>query len=288
MTWIKENKFLTVFFAVMLVAASGLTYLLISSQANFEEVTNSYKAQSQELIRLQSLAPFPDEANLKKMIEQKDQYVASLAQLQTQMAALQFPLEPMRPEAYQDLLKKTVDNAVQKAGPGVLPSRFYLGFDNYQTSPPKGEAAAQLARELKAIELVVNILLDSKVQSITEIRRVPLPEEGLETRPSAANKKAVDNNKALVKTPFEITFVAEQGRMRSALDEIASSKQQFFIIRSILIKNEKEKGPPRESSTPATSTASAPAQKLQVIVGNEKLIATVRIEMVNFATPSTK
>jgi len=287
MIWIKENKFLTVFFAVMLLGAGALTFLLISSQANYEEVKNSYIVQSQELNRLQSLTPFPDEANLRKMIDQKDQYVASVTQLQSNIAALQFPLEPMRPEAYQDLLKKTVDDAVQKAGPGVLPPRFYLGFDNYKTSPPKGEAAAQLARELKAIEWVVNTLLEAKVQSITEIYRVPIPEEGPETRIPAANNKA-PVNKALIKTPFEISFVAEQGRMRSALNEIVNSKQQFFIIRSIQIKNEKEKGPPRDLPPINVSGTSAPAQKLQVIVGNEKLIVTVRIEMVNSATPPTK
>ena len=293
MNWIKENKFLTVFFGVMLAGASALGYLLLSSKANFDEVQANYNTASTELSRLQALSPYPNESNLKAMQAQKSEYVGSSIRLQESLAALQFPLEPIHPEEYQDQLRKTVDEAVAKAGPGVLPAKFYLGFDSYQSSPPTGDAAAPLSRELKAIEWVVNALLDAKVHSISDIRRVPIVEETAEAKAAAKTGKPlkVTSDGGVHKSNFEITFTAEQGRVRSALNAIVNSKKQFYIIRSLIIKNEKEKGPLRATASvpgvngPASQgvAPSDSSQKLQVIAGNEKLIVTARIEIVDFS-----
>jgi len=285
MNWIKENKFLAGFLAVLLVGAVALTFLLISNQGNFAEVSDNYSKQSAELSRLQNLVPYPDEANLKLMRDQKDDYVANIGKLEKELATShQFALEPMPPERFQDLLKKTVDAVVEKSGTGVLPQKFYLGFDTYQATPPRGEAAAPLARELKAIDLVVNILLDNKVTAITEIRRPQLAEEG-DPRAAAAQKKLVR------KTPFDVTFVAEQMRARKALNEIVGSKKQFFILRSLIVKNEKEKGPPRaDAAAPATTGTGTGTETpvIKMVVGNEKIIVTARIEIVDFAPTATK
>jgi hypothetical protein len=289
MNWIKENKFLTGFLAVLLVGAGALGFFLFTSQGNFTEVSDNYYKQAEELKRLQNLVPYPDEANLKLMRDQKDEYIANIGKLEQELSTLQFPLEPVQPAGFQDLLKKTVDDIVAKAGNVVLPQKFYLGFDVYQTKPPGGEAVAtQLARELKAIELVVNTLIDSKVTAITDIKRPPIPEE--------ADSKAAPQKKLVLKTPFEVTFLAEQGRVRKALNEIVNSRKQFYIIRSLTVKNEKEKGPAHGESaatTPAPAATETPApgeepQRLKIIVGTEKLIVTARIEIVDFAPPATK
>ncbi|MEI8340274.1 MAG: Amuc_1100 family pilus-like protein [Verrucomicrobiota bacterium] len=283
MNWIKENKFLAGFLAALVVGAGFLAFLLITNQGKFTEVSDNYSKQAEELKRLQNLVPYPDEANLKLMREQKDEYVANIGKLEKELAtAHQFSLEPMQPSEFQDLLKKTVDAVIEKSGTGVLPQKFYLGFDVYQTKPPGGEAAAPLARELKAIDLVVNTLIDAKVTSITDIKRPPLPEE---TDPKAA----ATQKKLVRKTPFDITFVADQGRMRKALDDIVGSKKQFFILRALIVKNEKEKGPARaDASAPSTSGTTDETQRIKIIVGTEKLIVTARIEIVDFALPSTK
>ena len=294
MNWIKENKFLTGFLVVLLGGVGALGFLLFTSQGNFADVSDNYYKQSEELKRLQNLAPYPDEANLKLMREQKDEYIANIGKLEKDLAARQFPLEQVNPAEFQDLLKKTVDAVIEKSGTGFFPQKFYLGFDVYQTKPPEGEAAAPLARELKAIEWIVNTLIDSRITSITDIRRPPLPEEDYK---ALKTPKATAPQKKLVhKTPFEVTFIAEQGRMRKALDEIVSCREQFFIIRSLIVKNEKEKGPVRsetaaQASTPAATTTPASAdesQRLKIIVGTEKLIVTARIEIVDFAPPATK
>jgi hypothetical protein len=74
------------------------------------------------------------------------------------------------------------------------------------------------------------------------------------------------------------------------LNDIVSSSGQFFIIRTLYVHNEKDKGPPREKTaeaTPAESTQATPAQQgaaapLNFIVGNEHIEVSATIEMLRF------
>ena len=67
MTWIKQNQFLAGFFAVLLVGAGVLGFLLVSAKSKFNDVSAQYEEQSALLNRLQTAKPFPDEENLKKV-----------------------------------------------------------------------------------------------------------------------------------------------------------------------------------------------------------------------------
>jgi hypothetical protein len=88
----------------------------------------------------------------------------------------------------------------------------------------------------------------------------------------------------------DITFKAAPGVARKVLNEITSSNGQFFIIRTLYVHNEKDKGPPRERSavpTPPPNLQASPGQSpgggaLNFIVGNEHLEVSATIEMLRF------
>jgi len=71
------------------------------------------------------------------------------------------------------------------------------------------------------------------------------------------------------------------------LNQIASSERQFFIARTVYVRNEQLKGPSRDQTGAAASTAAAatnqPNAALKFIVGNEHVETTARIELVRFA-----
>jgi hypothetical protein len=90
---------------------------------------------------------------------------------------------------------------------------------------------------------------------------------------------------------------------RKVINEISAADEQFFIIRSLHVKNQKEKGPPRESgtsetanptpnsatnttaataATPSPTSLAPPSAALNFIVGNEHIDVSARVEMVNF------
>src|SRR4030095_676900 len=157
MTWIKQNQFLAGFFAVMVLGVGGLGFLLVSAKSKFNEVSTQYEEQSALLNRLQTAKPFPDEANLKKVEAQKKERQVVIGNLQKNVSANQIPLEQITEVQFQDRLRESVNRVVAKAneaGVQLLASgaKFYMGFDPYQTEPPRPEAAPALGRQLKALE----------------------------------------------------------------------------------------------------------------------------------------
>ena len=302
MNWIKENKFLTGFFAAMLVGLGGLGYFLFSAMGSFDEATTRYNGLASDLTRLQNLPVSPSQKNLAALGAQKDEAVKAIAAFQSSLAAKAFPLEPMTPEQFQDKLKATKNAVVDKAqGSPKLPDKFFLGFDVYETRPPEREAAAPLGRELKAIEWLFMQLIESKVTEVKSIKRDQLPEESGKAR---SGDKGDKKGKALVSShTVDLVVQCQQSALATFLNSLISPKApQFYIARTVAVKNQNEKGPPRvvnapppppppspTPNTPPTPTPPAPPAGpiAGYIVGEEQIEVTMQIEIVDFAEPTS-
>jgi len=89
----------------------------------------------------------------------------------------------------------------------------------------------------------------------------------------------------------DVSFKAAPAVARKVLNEITASTGQFFIIRTLYVHNEKDKGPPREKTASPTPTPSAQvpptqpgaAAALNFIVGNEHIEVSATIEMLRFS-----
>jgi hypothetical protein len=282
----------------------------------------NYDTAAAELTRLQTSAPYPDAANLAKMEELKKEHKASIEELQKNLATRQIPLTPaVSPAQFQDKLKEAVTrvkNAAAAAnvslGKDQTTTKFYLSFDRYETESPKPEAAAPLLRMLESMELVVNMLIANNVTEISELKRDLLPEEGgkKETGKDAGKASSKDETKALVvRHPFEVSFVAHEGKFHKFINNLVAERKQFYIPKSVAVKNEKEQGPSRSIASASTpppppptspdpaappsapsadpNAPAAPAPQAPtaadpiLIVGEEKLNVTVKIDVVDFA-----
>jgi len=148
--------------------------------------------------------------------------------------------------------------------------------------------------------MLINILLDAKVDSVTSFHRAPLPEErkSLSTptpspaggRTATATKTSTPPPTSLQRNIVDLTFKATPAAARKVLNEIANSSGQFFIIRTLYVHNEKDKGPPRQRTeptppqTPQTSPQPGAAAPLNFIVGNEHIEVSATIEMLRFGS----
>ena len=255
MNWIKANKFLAGFFGVMLVGIAVLGFLLFSAKARHDEISEQYDSQASELNRLLSAKPYPDAKNLQLIAAQKGEHLEAIAELQKNLTGAEISIDPLSPQQFQDLLRDTVSRVTAQAGAAgmALPEKFFMGFDRYQTEPPRPEAAPVLGRDLKAIEFAVNQLIKNKVSALTRLDREQIPEEG-GTPGAAANsprggapaRGARDSAAPLLRRhPFTLTFVGDHIKFVSALNSVVGSKTQFFIPRLIQVKNQQEKGPSR-------------------------------------------
>ena len=169
MNWISENKFLAGFFGFMVVGIGGLGFLLYQAMGDYDTVHQEYLQKSQTLSGLRGLVPTRNEENLEKYKAQKTALAAAIHTLEQNVSAIQFPLDAtVTPAGFQDKLRTSVNKVLADARTNnvKLPDKFAFGFDQYLTSPPAQAAAVPLDRELKAVEFVVNELVQTKVDSI--------------------------------------------------------------------------------------------------------------------------
>ena len=304
-TWFQQNRFLGTFLVVLLLATIGSAYFLFSARSGFNEAKTVFDTNAAELSRLQQLSPFPNETNLRKMKTQAEDYGSELNKLKDELRTRVLPVTPMAPNEFQSRLRQVSTALAEKARANrvKLPDNFYLGFDEFATALPDTAAAPVLGQQLAQAELLMNILLDARVESVTTFRRVtaadargatgtpiatptPTPARGAAATAAAAGPQLIE------RLPIDMAFVSTPGAARRVLNQIATENEQFYIVRALHVLNEKEKGPPRDGAAPASATPptppgpagtpGTPAAGLQFIVGNERIQTSARVEIVRF------
>jgi uncharacterized membrane protein YgcG len=315
MNWIRANKFLTGFIAVMVIGVGVLGYFAYTAWSNYNDVTDTYLEQANALQQLQTRVPYPDDTNLAKYKSEENDYVDSTHDLATNLAAMALPVEELSPSAFQDRLRETVATVLADAAKAnvKLPDHFYMDFDKYQTSPPSQDAASALGRQLAALKLAVEIAINEHVDEITSLQRTPLAQEGGGeaaagggggnrfgggfggggNRFGRGGGGPAGGGALVEKFPFDLKFTASQPVFQKVLNDFAASNQQFFITRTLLVENTNPKPVAKDTSTPApaatgadTSGTDSTTGHLTFLVGTEKINVAMRIDIVAFNPPA--
>jgi hypothetical protein len=283
MTWFRENRFLRTFLIVFGICTLAAVWFFFSAKGEWDEASARFGQTASELNRLERLNPYPSADNLRKMKAHAEDYASALAKLKDELKKRAAPVAPMAPNEFQSHLRVAMNAVMDKARANKvkLPDKFYLGFDEFASALPNESAAPLLGHELVQIEWLVNGLLDAHVESVSAFRRAPLRKEG-----GTATLAAT----LLERNAVELTFLATPAAARKVINQIAGADRPFCIIRLLHVRNETDKGPPREDaeaslpSIPAASPAAraTPAAALSFIVGNEKIETTAKIEIVRF------
>ena len=271
----------------------------------WSEAKQTFDQATAERNRLQRLDPFPNDANYRKLQGYLERHTAALDKFKDDLKS-EVAAEPeLAPNEFQSRLRQATLAAQDRARTNnvKLPDKFQLGFDEFARTMPSTAVAALLGQELSQVQMLINILLDAKVDSITSFRRHPLSEERRASAtptpepPPARGRTVVTavkpggttTPKLIERNVVEISFKAAPGAARKVLNEITSSTGQFFIIRTLYVHNVKDKGPPRErTAAPARAATQQPssgqqaAGALNFIVGNEHVEVSATIEMLRF------
>ena len=317
---IRNNKFTTVFAAIMVIGVGVLGYLLYSSYSHYDEVSQEYDKQVKELQRLQALKPYPDSKGLQKYSEYRQSYGAAVNALQAKLASFEPPpdQEVPTPIQFADRLRKTVEE-ISSAAQGVgmaLPANFYMGFEAYRGAPPDAAVTPLLSRQLDAMVDLMRVLIKQRAVSLNVVKRAPLPREpGGPTAPAPAAAGAPRSganaapaaSSLIVRHPVEIAFTAQPSAFREIVNAITAA-ERLYIIRALEIKNKEPKGPLREDPLAMQMTGGVPQPPqppsdpgpngvpnpplpangpppLRYVVGLEKVDADLRIELVKVEPP---
>ncbi|HEY6206594.1 MAG TPA: Amuc_1100 family pilus-like protein [Chthoniobacterales bacterium] len=303
MNWFRQNRWLGSFLILFGLATLLSLFFLWRARGAFAEATKRFEAAATERSRLERLDPFPSDANFEKMKFYFDDYAGAVDKMKEDLKQRMVPIAPLAPNEFQSRLRQVTLTTMEKARVNKvqLPRTFYMGFEEFASSLPTTAAAPLLGQQLSQIGLLLNILIDARVDSITTLKRTKLPEEGgaaTSTSPPEAGAKTPATTagpKVFERNIVDLTFVATQPAARKVLNQIASSSQQFYIIRTLYVKNEKDKGPPREGGeantgtagvgstpVPASSAPSSTGGALKFIVGTEHIQTAIKVEMLRF------
>ncbi|HEY2125235.1 MAG TPA: Amuc_1100 family pilus-like protein [Chthoniobacterales bacterium] len=294
MNWFQQNRWLGTFLIVLGVSTLASGYFLFSAKGGADEALARFNEAAAERARLERLDPFPTEANYQKMKVHLQDYAASLDKLKEDLKTRVMPLPPMAPNEFQSHLRQAMLTVGEKARANrvKLPDNFALGFEEFTAGLPSTAAAPLLGQELAQVELLLDTLIDARVDAVTAVTRTPLAEE----RPPApaanapgARKPpgpAVAVPKMIERGVIDVAFTSSPSAARKVLNQWGSASRQFYIIRTLHVLNEKEKAPVREASpAPGATPAAAAAGKnaaLTFIVGGEHIETSARVELVRF------
>jgi len=288
MNWYRENRWLGNFLIAFAVTALLALWFLFRARSGFAEASAQFNEAATERNRLEHLNPFPNEGNFRKTRAALDDYGATLTKLKAELRAQVLPVEPIAPNEFQSRLRRAIVNTTEKARANrvKLPENFHLGFDEFGTTLPTTAAAPLLGQELAQVELLFGILIDARVDAIAAVKRTTPPTEATAAPTPPPKKPSAPANAALPvveRAIVDLTFTASPSAMRKVSNQIASAERQFFIVRTLYVRNQQLKGPDREQTAASAATATPPTSAIKFIVGNEHVEITARIEMVRFA-----
>jgi len=302
MKWFQQNRALATLLIVFGICALFAGIILYWRWASWRDARQTFAQAAGERSRLEHLDPFPNDANYRKLQGYLDRYSAALDKFKEELKQDVVPAPPLGPNEFQSRLRLATVATLNRAQTNKvkLPDKFQLGFDEFAMALPETAVAPLLGQELSQIQMLINILLDAKVDSVTSFHRAPLPEErarsSTPTPSPAAGRTAIKTSTPaptlLQRNVVDLTFKATPAAARKVLNEIVNSSGQLFIIRTLYVRNEKDKGPPRQrtgETTPTGTQQAAPNQPgaaapLNFIVGNEhiEVSATVEVLRVSF------
>src|SRR6266704_840664 len=145
----------------------------------WSEAKQTFDQATAERSRLQGLDPFPNDANYRKLQGYLERYNAALDKFKDELKAEVAPEPPLAPNEFQSRLRQATLAVEERARTTnvKLPDKFQLGFDEFARTMPVTAVTPVLGQELSQVQMLINILLDAKVDSITSFRRRPLPGE---------------------------------------------------------------------------------------------------------------
>ena len=179
MKWFQQNRALGTLLVVSAICILLGAALLYWRWSVWTDAKQTFDQVTAERNRLQGLNPFPDDTNYRKLQGYLERYNTELDKFKDELKAEVAPDPPLAPNEFQSRLRQATLAAQERARTNnvKLPENFQLGFDEFARMMPSTAVAALLGQELSQVQMLVNILLDAKVDGITSFRRRPLSEE---------------------------------------------------------------------------------------------------------------
>lgn len=307
----KNNRFLKVYTAIMVLGTLGLGILIYKGHSDFNGLTDEFETKKNQVGRLQSGQLFPNESNLEDKKERVTAYIGAVDKLKAKVLEGQAPLkEDLQEQDFRQIMNNESEAIVALATKAklILPENFAFGLDAYKQGKPfRAGAISRLEWQLNAAKEFIKIAADSDIDSIDEFNRDEFKEENEATESKKGNGSGrgtssnTNRNKSSVNPMTEADKVMETYRftteitgsyesLTTFLNGLAANRSSFLWVRKVRIENENQKSPRvGEISLPVPVAGAVPDDDgktaeidAAVLFGNEKMRARIVIDAVRF------
>jgi len=285
MNWYQENRWLGNFLIAFGLSLVLALWFLFYARGDFSEAAAQFNQVVTERTRLEHLNPFPNEENFRKTKAALENYGATLNKTKEDLKTQVVPLAQLAPNEFQSRLRQAIVNVTERALSNrvKLPENFHLGFDEFTAALPDTATSALLGQQLRQVELLVNLLIDNHVDAITELNRPTVPTEPIGVASPASRRTSTESPRVVERSVVDVAFTGSPSAVRKVVNQVASFDQQFFIVRTLHVRNEQPNGPSREQGEAAATPAANSTGAIRFIVGNEHLEIAATLELVRFA-----
>lgn len=261
MSWINDNKFVAALIGVTAVVSGGILFFGFSQSGEYEEKLGVYEELKGDLLKVSKFKPYPDAEGLavrEKGIAEYEKTINSVSSaFQDYMPG---EMKSLTPEEFSDArvsMEKKLKSTFAEAGIKV-PPRCNFGFEKYAKVQADAKATSKLNFQLKAVESLLAGLVESKPDTLLNLKRSMLPIEeasvgasnrGARPSRSARNSRANRSNRArkdessYQRLPMELAFTGSEASVCKFLRDMIASEDYFYNINLLRIKNEKQKAP---------------------------------------------
>jgi hypothetical protein len=242
----KEPKFTGILAGVTVLCVGGLYTVADQCATRYDQAKLQFDELTGEINRMLNMPLFPSQQNLQAKQEALAEFKKDAGELAAKLQAKRpKSLQNTDPQTFTDTLVKTATECLKAyADVGIgaddaktgMPKGFYLGFEEYVSTPAQGGATGLLGYQLGAISELHKTLASAKPNRLVNFLRVKQPEE--KSQPYTPEEGA-----AYRALPLEVTFSGSENSMREFINGLQTSQKYFFLIRTLRIKNEKQVGP---------------------------------------------
>src|SRR5262249_16558295 len=126
-----------------------------------------------------------------------------------------------------------------------------------------------------------------------------LPEERLDATLATLKTRTVRPAKEIAEkivesTSINLAFAGSPAVARRILNQFGAAKDHFYVLRTLVVKNQVDRGPTRRAAEPSTRApesrgsgtgAKAKEAGIAFIVGTEHVDVAAKVEIVKFSLP---
>jgi len=294
--WLKKHALIVGFVVAFVIVLGVVVWLQQQASGKKAEIDAALAEQTSQLNHLLQSKPAPAKENIEILKQDHAQVDHLYQELLANVAHSRIHVPPdLRPVAFLQMMASQLAKLRQAADTAKVSivDGFAFGFSRYAGTPPAIPArnlsdedtkrvVTLLVKQLRAIEKISTLLIESHVDDITEIRRSEVESS---TGPDTLDVPLGNDPHALYQTlPFEFQFHCTPEALRDFLNSLTKS-DWFFAVRKVQVVGEPP-APTEKQSAAAHGAAPAPPAAVSP-PKRTRLAVTLRVDLIEFPAKPT-